>query len=146
MYLTNGTKRVKVNALLDEASSKTYLNADVAAELGLSQELTVNVLNDNQEKLDSSLVEFRISSLDGKTSTMASAYTTERVTRSMQVINWNPHKYDLNHLKSIQFPAVGPRPIIVDLLIRVDYAELLYSIKEDRGQKGEPIARLTLLG
>ena len=38
VYLINGTKRVKVNALLDEASSKSYLNSDVAAELGLEGE------------------------------------------------------------------------------------------------------------
>lgn len=35
VYLTNGSKRVKVNALLDEGSSRYYLNSDVAAELGL---------------------------------------------------------------------------------------------------------------
>ena len=32
---TNGAWRVKVNALLNEASSKLYLNSDVAAELRL---------------------------------------------------------------------------------------------------------------
>ena len=34
VFLKNGNRRIKVNALLDEASTKTYLNADVAAELG----------------------------------------------------------------------------------------------------------------
>ena len=32
VYLTN---QVKVNALLDEANSRSYLNSDVTAELGL---------------------------------------------------------------------------------------------------------------
>ncbi len=53
VYLSNGRRHIKVNALLDEASTKTYLNSDVAAELGLhgdAQELTVNVLNGRQEK------------------------------------------------------------------------------------------------
>ena len=91
VYLINGTKRVKVNALLDEASSKSYLNSDVAAELGLEGEpceLTVNVPNDNQEKLHSSIVDFQISSLDGKTIEETSAYTTERVTGNMEVLDW----------------------------------------------------------
>ena len=35
VYLINGNKRLRVNALLDDASTKTYLNADVAAEMGL---------------------------------------------------------------------------------------------------------------
>ena len=35
VYLTNGNRKLKVNALLDDASTKTYINADVAAKLGL---------------------------------------------------------------------------------------------------------------
>lgn len=38
VFLKNGHRRIKVNALLDEASTKTYLNADVAAELELQGE------------------------------------------------------------------------------------------------------------
>ena len=67
VYLISGSRGVKVNALLEEDSSGTYLNSDVAAELGLeAHELTVKVLNDNQEKPNSSVVEFTINSLDGK--------------------------------------------------------------------------------
>ena len=40
---------------------------------------------------------------------------------------------------------MGPRPI-VDLLIGVDQADLLYSLEDVRGKAGEPIARLTPLG
>ena len=35
VFLKNGNHRIEVNALLDEASTKTYLKADVATELGL---------------------------------------------------------------------------------------------------------------
>ena len=35
LYLKSGNRKLKVNALLDDASTKTYINADVAAELGL---------------------------------------------------------------------------------------------------------------
>ena len=148
VYLTNGSKQVKVNALLDEGSSRSYLNSDVAAELGLEgrpQELTVNVLNDNQEKLNSLVVEFTISSLDGTVRKLASAYTTRRVTGSMHVVDWNRYKSKWKHLKALKFPQVGPRPI-VDLLIGVDLSDLLYSIEDVRGGPGEPIARLTPLG
>ena len=40
--------KLKVNTLLDDASTKTYVNADVAAELGLQghpQRVNVGVLN-----------------------------------------------------------------------------------------------------
>ena len=35
VYLKNGDRKLKINALLHDASTKTYVNADVAAELGL---------------------------------------------------------------------------------------------------------------
>ena len=57
VILKNGNHRIKVNALLDEASTKTYLNADVAAELGLQgdpQSVTVNVLNGQTETFEKS--------------------------------------------------------------------------------------------
>ena len=44
-----------MNALLDETSTRTYLNADVAAELGLQghpQSVTVNVLNGQTETFE----------------------------------------------------------------------------------------------
>ena len=71
VYLASGGRQVKV---------RCYLNSDFAAELGLEgkpHELTVKVLNDNQEKLNSSIVEFTINSLDGRVHKQASAYTTE---------------------------------------------------------------------
>ena len=49
IILKNGNLSIKVNALLDDASTKTYINADVAAELGLqgkTERVTVNVLMD----------------------------------------------------------------------------------------------------
>ena len=35
VILKNGERSLKINALLDDASTKSYFNADVAAELGL---------------------------------------------------------------------------------------------------------------
>ena len=67
----------------------------------------------------------------------------KRVTR--QVVDWNLYKAKWKHLKGIKFPQVGPRPI-VDLLIGVDQAVLLYSVEVAKGGAGEPIARLTPLG
>ena len=113
VYVTSGKRRLKVNALLDDASSRTYLNGDIAAELGLKgtpHEITANVLNDNQERLDTTAVEFMISSCDGKLSKLASAYAAERVTGNMQVVDWSKHKHKWMHLKGIKFPQIEPRP------------------------------------
>ena len=148
VYLTSGKRKVKVNALLDDGSSKTYLSSDIAAELeleGSPHELTVNVLNDNQEKFETTVIKFTISSLNGTVSKLASAYTTERVTGNMEVVNWRWYQSKWKHLQGIEFPQVGPRTT-VDLFIRVDQPDLLYSLKDVKGRPGEPITRLTPLG
>ena len=134
--MINAKRRIKVNALLGDASSRTYLNSDIAAELGLEgrpHELTVNVLNDNQEKFEITIVEFIISSLSGKVHKPVSAYTTERVTGNMQVVDWNLYKSKWKPLKDIKFPRVGTGPK-VDLLIGVDQSDLLYSLEDVRGR------------
>jgi len=62
VFLRNGTKRVKVNALLDDANTKTYINSDVAAELGPQgclQQVNVSVLNGHIETFQTSPVEFK---------------------------------------------------------------------------------------
>ena len=97
------------------------------------QELTVNILNDNQEKLNSSVVELMNNRLDGNVHKSASAYTTEQVTGSMYVVDWNLYKSKCRHLKELKVPQVGPKPI-VDLLSGVDHADLLYSIEDIRGR------------
>lgn len=107
--------------------------------------MTVNVLNDNQEKFETTVVEFTISSLNGRVSKLASAYTTEKVTGNMEVVNWRRYQSKWKHLQGIEFTQVGPRTT-VDLLIGVDQAYLLYSLKGVKGRPGEPIARLTPLG
>ena len=133
---------------MDEPSSRLYLNSDVAAELGLewsSHEVTVNVLNGHQTALDISLVEFEINSLDGSTSETVSAYTNERVTGNMQVVDWNLYKSNWTHLQMIDFPEPAPRPI-ADMLIGGDHSDLLYSLRDVRWKPAKPVARLTPLG
>ena len=60
--------------MLDNASTKTYINADVAAELGLQgypQRITVSVLNRQV-----STIKCVLESLDGKSSYKITAFTT----------------------------------------------------------------------
>ena len=60
VFLRNGQEKVmKVNTLLDDASTKTYINSDVAAELGLQgylQQVNVSVLNGHVETFETSPV------------------------------------------------------------------------------------------
>ena len=147
VYLKSGNRKLKVNALLDDASTKTYLNADVAAELGLQghpQRVNVSVLNGQVETFETTPIDCFVEGLDGK-SYRITAFTTNRVTGNMNVIDWNTCSREWPHLKGLNFPQLGPRPI-VDLLIGLDCADLHYSFKDIRGRPGQPIARLTPLG
>ena len=74
-----------------------------------------------------------------------SAYIVDRVTGNMLVVNWNNFKTQWAHLKNIDFPSPTSRPV-VDMLIGLDCADLLYAMQEVRGRPVEPIARLTPLG
>ena len=111
-----------VNALLDDASTKTYVNADVAAELGLQghlQRVNISVLNGAVETFETTPIDCFVESLDGK-SYKITAFTTTRVTGNMNVIDWNMYAREWPH---------GPRPIVY-LLIGLDCADLHYSFKD----------------
>ena len=58
--LQNGKRKLSVNALLDDGSTKSYINADIAAELGLdsnngTQRIEVNILSGKSEILKANL-------------------------------------------------------------------------------------------
>ena len=148
VILKNGNRKIKVNALLDDASTQTYINADIAAQLGLQgklQQVTVNVLNGQIKTFDTMPVEFELESLNGLVDMKMSAFTAARVTGNMNVVEWSDLARKWEHLRGIEFWRVGPRPI-VDILIGLDHVDLHYSYRDIRGNPGEPIARLTPLG
>ena len=122
-----------MNALLDDASTRTYLNADVAAELGLQghcQRVTVNVLNGRAETFETAPVELEVESLDGKISKKINAFTTDRVTGSLRIIDWAKESEKWKHLQGIQFPKQSSARPIVDILIGIDCLDLHYSYED----------------
>ena len=148
VVVKNGEQRMIINALLDDGSTKTYIHGDVAAELGLegsTQRITVNVLNGEEVSFETMPVEFDLQSIDGKTRGRISSFTAIPVTGNMRPVNWKGQSGKWKHLQGVNLPNPGPRTII-DMLIGIDYAELHFSIGNDCGQPGEPVARLTRLG
>eukprot|EP00795_Rhopilema_esculentum_P017422 gene17422-9025_t len=148
VVLKNGNKKIVVNALLDDGSTKTYLNSDVATELDLKgerQNVTVSMLNGVADSLETMPVEFQLESLDGKLKTQIQALTVNRVTGNLRAVNWIKMANNWKHLKDIKFPSVGPKPTI-DILIGVDHADLHCAQREVKGKANEPVARLTPLG
>lgn len=68
-------------------------------------------------------------------SVTGSVGTVDRVTGNMHVIDWNKYKQQWPHLRSISFPP-SPKKPIVDMLIGLDCADLLYAIEERRVDQG----------
>lgn len=148
IIVKHGQKRVKVNALLDDASTSTYINAGLAGELGVKGEVTetsVNVLNGKIKTFLTMPVKVGIESLNRKVDMIINAKTVQSVTGKLQAIDWNKYSDQFKHLKDIQFPKFGRRET-VDLLVGSDYPELHQSLRDVVGRSQEPIARLTRLG
>ena len=98
VMLSNGNRRMQVNALLDDASPKTSINADVAAELGLNgsvQKVQVSVLNNKTESFETMPVSFDIESIDGKNAHNNIGYHNESCDR----------QYARDRLKHAQTPV-----------------------------------------
>ena len=84
--LKNGNRSLTVIALLDVTSTETYINADVAAELGLkgkTEKVTVNVLNGHVETFETRPVDLELQSLNGNVSIKVLAFTAN----SMSVVD-----------------------------------------------------------
>ena len=145
VILKNGKRSLKINALLDDVSTKSYINADVAAELGLQGRTEKMTVNGQVETFETKPINIELMSITGNVSTMVSACTVDRVTGNMPVVEWNKFKQQWSHLRNIDFPTSATSPI-VDMLLGLNCADLLYAIQEVRGKPGEPIARLTPLG
>ena len=92
--LSNGKRSLTVNALLDDASTHSYIANNVTAELNLvgsSMSLTTSKLNGQQETTHTVPVSCTLRSIDGATSTTLHACTIEQPTGNMEVV-------DLHHL------------------------------------------------
>ena len=148
VVLKNNDTQVKVNALLDDASTKSYINADIAKKLGLTgcrETVNVSVLNGKSEIIDSLSVAVGLQSLDGRVDRRIMVNTVDSVTGDLSVVNWNQEACKWPHLKDIPFPQ--PAEIdSVDILIGLDHPDLHVSGCDIRGKWGEPSARKTRLG
>jgi hypothetical protein len=148
IILVNKNRRVRINALLDDASTRTYLNADVAAELGLQGDIEmmrVRTLNGAINTFQTAPVTVDIQSLDGEYSVQVQAFTTEKVTGNLEAVDWSKLSKQWNYLQKITFSSIKGRQTI-DMLIGLDNADLHFACREVGGHPGEPTARLTPIG
>ena len=90
LILSNGENKLVVNALLNDGSTKKYVNCDVVFQLGnhgTVQKIQAGVLNGNLKILDVMPVELMVKSLDGKVKQEISVFIVKPVTCGMKVTN-----------------------------------------------------------
>ena len=92
----NGRK-VKINAILDDASNETFLNEAVAGILGLQEpfeKFQVYVLNNTVETFQSMQIKIEIETIDGRFSKEISTKTCpQKVTGNYRIVKWNDIKH-----------------------------------------------------
>ena len=149
VWLKSKGKKIKVNAVLDDASTISYVNEEVAGALGLSatyEKVSVNVLNENVETFDSMPVSLTLESCDGNVKIPFQALTCpRRVTGTYKIVDWQKYQSRWPHLSVCKFPDPAADPM-VDLLIGQDQIDLHFSKCDVKGDPGEPVARLGPLG
>ncbi len=95
VWIKANGKKLKVNAVLDDASSASYMNEEVAGALGLSvpyEPVIVQVLNDSVETFDSMPVDVSLESCDGNVEVQFSVFTCPRqITGKYRVVDWRRH-------------------------------------------------------
>ena len=142
-------RKIKINAILDDASNESFLNEEVAGFLGLREPyhtVKVHVLNNSVETFQTMPLMIEVESVNGQFNKRISVKTCPRnVTGGYKVEDWQANQGKWPHLSQCDFPSPA-KDGLVDLLIGVDNADLHYSFVDVRGQAGEPVARLGPLG
>ena len=112
---------------------------------GTKTKLNVKVANDETISFMSSTLEIGLESMDGRVDACITAQSSKKICGVMKPVNWIQMKHNWEHLKNIRFPKLSPG-WMVDILLGVDYYELVYSMKKIVGEEGQPSARFCPLG
>ena len=144
----NGPHVVEATALLDSASSVSFIREDLAKQLSYSgdvETLTTTVLGGKTIRGDRERVAVTITRQGGDEESAFSAFVLPTVTGAIKPVDWNAQKQNWTHLSDIRFPR-HQQHAQVDILIGLNAAQLHTSLEERHGKPGDPLARLTPLG
>ena len=72
----------------------------------------MNILNGQTKTFETMPVDIEIKSLDGTVKKTVGAFTTEKVTGTLEAIDWKRCAHNWPHLRGIQFPEPGPHPAV----------------------------------
>lgn len=122
-FITNKTKKLKVNVLLDPCSTGTYVTESASEELNLHgqvQSLTISGTGGSEIKRQSCRVELSVTSLNEEFSTKLHANVLKDITGETPAFQWSELKERWPHLKSVPFES-GSRQSQIDVLVGSDH-------------------------
>ncbi|XP_058456562.1 uncharacterized protein LOC131433959 [Malaya genurostris] len=135
-------------AFLDDGSSKTFMDEELAKELNLSGERRPLCLKwtggMHRSEDDSHSVKFQISGLRGKRFLFEDVRTVKELQLPYQTLNLEQLQTEYNYLKRV--PVQSYRDVRPRLLIGVQHANATLVRKSREGKPGDPIAVKTNLG
>ena len=102
IIVENGSKSLVINASLDDGSTQTYLNADIAAKLGLHGEIRksqVNVRNGTVATFQEAPVEFTLRSMNGQVNAVIEVFIISDVTGDLKTVNWKAINRNWDHFR-----------------------------------------------
>ena len=148
VILVNGHERRRVVALLDPASSASYVKEEVAKQLrlsGPSHRLEASVIGGANVSGMRQNVKVTLESVEGGLTADFDAWVMPTVTGTVAPVPWRERADKWRHLQDLPFAKVEVGDEI-DLLIGLNAIDLHSVLDERHGEPGDPIARKTPLG
>ncbi|XP_055632443.1 uncharacterized protein LOC129772934 [Toxorhynchites rutilus septentrionalis] len=144
-----GEKRVHTFAFLDDGSSSTLMEAGIAAKLGLegaTESLWLNWTgNVSREEKDSKRVSIVITGEGGKNRfQMNNVRTVKRLNLPKQTLQYDALTEAYPHLKGL--PVRSYSEAIPGIIVGLEHARLLSTLKIREGRGDDPVAAKTRLG
>ena len=109
IIVENESKSLIINVLLDDGSTRTYLNTDIAVKLGLHGEIRksqVNGINGTVATFETAPVEFTLRIMNGQVNTVIEAFTINDVTGDLKTVNWKAINRNWDHVRGVNFLQV----------------------------------------
>ena len=127
--ISNGTKYIKTNVLLDAGSDATLLKNDIAKKLGLNgdyKNLRITNAISKTSELESKQVSFKVSSESHRDFIdIENAWVVSDLDIKCQPMNVSKLKKDFDHFRDLDLPPLNPGR--VSLLIGTDFPHLLFA-------------------
>ena len=147
VILVNGHERRRVVALLDPASSASYVKEEVAKQLrlnGPSHRLEASVIGGANVSGMRHNVKVTLESVEGGLTADFDAWVMPTVTGTVTLVPWREPAGKWRNLQDLPFAKVEVGDEI-DLLVGLNAIDLHSVLDERHGEPGDPIARKTPL-